>query len=172
MKKITGITMVMIIAGISAWLISASYQKIKAKNKLEAGLNRIPAFSFIDNKGEKMSVRRISSGEPLIIIYFDSDCGHCKEEAQQITSDRKYLKGIKILFVSLEPIDKIREFGKKFDLPGESGILLGQIDEKTAFDILGVVSTPQIFIYNGNGDLKKQFRGTTKTETLVKYANM
>lgn len=172
MKKIIGFILLFIVAALSGWMINISYQKITTKNKIEAGLDKLPGFTFINADSLIVSTHQICTDNSLIIIYFNSECGHCKEEAEQISEDYNRLKGIKILFVSLEPLSKIKAFDEHYGLTELPGVNLGKIDETTAFDILGVASTPQIFIYNRAGSLSKQFRGTTKTEALVKYANM
>ncbi len=172
MKKIIIILLLSGIAGASGWMAIISFQKIKTKQKIEAGLEKIPEFSFLNMDSVRVSVKNTPGSGPLILIYFNSECSHCKNEADQIVDGQDRLDGIKILFLSTEPLKKIKAFDKQFGLTKVNGLNLGKIDEITAFDVLGITTSPQIYIYNHEGNLKKQFRGTTKTETLSRYANM
>jgi hypothetical protein len=81
------------------------------------------------------------------------------------------VEGIEMIFISLEPFNKIRQFGDSIGLTHLPNVLLGKIDEQTADEILGITSAPQLFIYNKEGKLTKQFKGSTKIEAIIKYAN-
>jgi hypothetical protein len=75
-----------------------------------------------------------------------------------------------MIFISLEPFHKIKQFGDSIGLTHLPNVLLGKIDEQTADEILGITSAPQLFIYNKEGQLTKQFKGSTRIEAIIKYA--
>ena len=172
MKKAAGIFMFLVVIGLAGWMIRLTYMKIKLKNSIETKLKNLPEFSLLNTADSIIGVNQAVIDKPLIIIYFNSECGQCDHEAVQIRKYHQKFKGIKILFVSVEPSEKIFEFDKKHSLSVLSGIDVGKIEDSIAFDVLGITVTPQIFIYSRDGILMKKYKGSVKAETLLKHSDM
>ena len=171
MKKIIVILILGSLSVLTGWMAWKSYQKVSVRQKIEAGLSSLPHFQFLNLDSLPVPLDRRTANQSLILIYFNSECAHCREQAKQIVEDHILMEGTDIFFLSLEDMKKIREFDRDFGLNGFSGVYVGKIDEHIAFDILGITTSPQIYIYNHEGHLEKKFNGTTKPETLIKYAN-
>jgi peroxiredoxin len=171
MKKIVGLILVFLILGLVGWMIIASVKTAKEKEAIAAGISQVPEFSLQLPDSTAISIQRDYTKSPLLLIYFNSECEYCKAEAKEIVDNQELLEGIEMIFISLEPLQKIKQFGDSIGLTDLSNVLLGKIDDQTTDEILGITSAPQLFIYNKEGQLTKQFKGSTRIEAIIKYAN-
>jgi len=152
-------------------MIYASVKMVKSKEELVNRISAMPKFTMTTADSLLISIDSGYTNTPLVLIYFNSKCDHCISEAKEIVDSQAQLEGIEMIFISLEPLHKIKQFGDNIGLSDLSNVLLGKIDDHTADKILGITSAPQLFIYNRDGKLTKQFKGSTKTEAIIKYAN-
>ena len=171
MKKITGFILILLILGLVGWMIIASVKTAKEKEAIAAGISQVPEFSLQLVDSAHLSIHGDYTKSPLLLIYFNSDCEYCKAETKEIVDNQEQLEGIEMIFISLEPLDIIKQFGDSIGLTDLPNVLLGKINNQTADEILGITSAPQLFIYNREGKLTKQFKGSTKIEAIIKYVN-
>ncbi len=170
-KKILAVSLILLIASLAGWMIFSSVNRLKKKAALAAAISEMPGFVFLDMDSSSVSVDKGFTDKALIMIYFNSKCDYCREEAHAISDHIELFNGMELLFLSREPLDAIRNFAAERGLSNHENISFGKINGVVANDILGVNTTPQLYIYNRSGQLTKQFKGETKIETIVKYAN-
>jgi thioredoxin-related protein len=171
MKKILGSLLILVTLSLVGWMIYASVKTLNKKEALIDSISQVPKFSLQLPDSASISIWRDFTESPLLLIYFNSECEYCNAEAKEIVEKQEQLEGIEMIFISLEPFHKIKQFGDSIGLTHLPNVLLGKIDEQTADEILGITSAPQLFIYNKEGQLTKQFKGSTKIEAIIKYAN-
>lgn len=171
MKKVIGIVLIFVLFCIVGWMIYASVKTISKKADIAASINEVPEFTLQKPDSSYVQINNEYSKSPLFIIHFNSECDFCEEEAKAIAENHVLLKDIQMVFISLEPLQNIKQFGDTVGLSVLTNVLLGKIDDKTADEILGITTAPQLFIYDKNGKLEKQYKGFTKIETLLKYVN-
>lgn len=170
-KKFVIIILGIIIAFAIGWMVYSSITTIKNKEKLKEFTQSIPDIMYLDLDSANQSLKSNINNQPLVIIYFNSDCDICNEEAVEIFEHRNDLTGIHLLFISLEDLSSIRLFADSTGLSQMPNVVLGNIDDHVSDHLLSIRSTPQVFIYNIEGELTKQFIGQTKVEAIIKYAN-
>lgn len=170
-KKILGIGLAVLIVALVGWMIMSSVNSMVKKKEIAVAIGEVPKFILLNTDSSSVPVNSGNTGNPLVIIYFNSGCDYCSEEAQAISDNIELFDEIELLFLSLEPLKDIRDFAKNKGLRNHDHVSFGQIDDATANDVLGITSAPQFFIYNAAGKLTKQFKGSTKIEALIKYAN-
>lgn len=171
MKRLIGAVLIITIICLVGWMIYVSVKTMSNKKKIAKSIAEVPVFFLQKTDNSIIKIDQNYSKSPLLLIYFNSECDFCREEAISISKNHKLLGDIQMVFISLEPIEAIRQFADSTGMSPLSNVLMGKIDDKTADEILGITSAPQLFIYNKNGMLTKQFKGSTKIEAIVKYAN-
>lgn len=171
MKRLIGIVLIVIIICLAGWMIYASFKTVSNKKKIAKSIAEVPVFNLQKTDSSIIKINQNYSKSPLLLIYFNSECDFCREEAISIAKNHKLLDGMLMVFISIEPIEIIQQFSETTGLSPLPNVLMGKIDDKTADEILGITSAPQLFIYNKKGMLTKQFKGSTKIEAIVKYAN-
>jgi hypothetical protein len=170
-KKFGIIILSITIAFAIGWMVYSSITTIKHKGKLKEFTQSVPDIIYIDLDSANQSLKTNINNQPLAIIYFNSDCDICIEEAVEIYNHRNDLAEIQLLFISLQNLSSIRLFADSTGLSQMPNVFLGKIDDHVVDHILSIRSTPQVFIYNKAGELTKQFIGQTKIEAIIKYAN-
>jgi peroxiredoxin len=170
-KKIVASSLVIIMVALAGWMIYSSVKKLKKKEEMSASISEVPQFVFLNVDSSAVSVNASFTEHPLVIIYFNSECDYCREEAQTISDSIVLFDGIELLFISMEPLGVIEDFAEEKALENHNHVAFGQIDETVLNDVLGIITAPQLFIYNREGKLTKQFKGSTKIEAIIKYAN-
>ena len=170
-KKFGIIVLSIIIALAIGWMVYSSITTIKHKENLKEFTQSVPDIIYIDLDSANQSLKTNINNQPLAIIYFNSDCDICIEEAAEIYNHRNNLAEIKLLFISTQYLSSIRQFADSTGLSQMPNVVLGKIDDHVSDHLLSIRSTPQVFIYNIEGELTKQFIGKTKVEAIIKYAN-
>jgi thiol-disulfide isomerase/thioredoxin len=170
MKKVLAGLLIFSIICLAGWMIFASVKTVNEKEAHANSIKEVPEFSLQLWDSSFVAVGGNYTKKPLVLIYFNSECEYCKSEAREVVENKKQLEGIDLLFISSEPLPHIKQFGDNIGLSDLPNALFGKIDDETADKILGITSAPQLFIYNKEGKLTKQFKGSTKIEAIIKYA--
>jgi hypothetical protein len=169
-KKFGIALLTIIIAFAIGWMVYSSITTIKHKENLKEFTQSIPDIMYLDLDSANQSLKSNINNQPLVIIYFNSNCDICIEEAEEIYVQRNDLTGIQLLFISLQDLSTIRLFADSIGLTEMPNVFLGKIDDHVSDHLLSIRSTPQVFIYNKEGNLTKQFIGQTKVEAIIKFA--
>lgn len=102
----------------------------------------------------------IPNGRPVVLIYFNSTCDHCREEMNAIKKEIDLFDEANLIFFSSEEMPSIVEFASWSGLSG-SNVRFGKVSPEEVASRFGVLSLPQIFIYNQQGALNEIFSGET-----------
>ena len=100
--------------------------------------------------------------EKTVLIYFNSECDHCRWEIKEVSNHINDLSNIRLAFISLESEGSAYYFLKSYGLE-QYYLRVAPQNIMTTFSS----GVPQIFIYE-DGLLKKQFKGEVKWEVLQK----
>lgn len=153
-----------------AWLINASFEKVRAAKSAKEKLSTLPAFSLtaLDSSAIESSSFDYA---PLVLIYFNSECDHCQYEAQDIKNNIAGFSKATIVFMSSEPLAKIKAFAENGSLNDHANVSFTKITSHDAFTAFGTLAVPHVFIYGPDKRLRKEFKGETKAEAILKYLN-
>jgi len=164
MKKVTVIIVLGVLIAAST-LTFFTIRNLSIKEEIYSQLKRLPNPPFVDLDS---GLFKIPAGKNVILIYFNPDCIHCHEEATQIKKGLHLLKDTKIVFFSDDLITNIRSFGLRQNMVDHSGVSFAKIPPQLLFKNFGTLGVPHIFIYGADGKLKKQFKGKTSMERILK----
>ena len=128
----------------------------------------LPNFSILQEDSSSWFTNRdIKKGVPVIIMLFSPDCDHCREQTVTLTKNMGKLKNTEIVMSSFQPVSKIREFCREFDLHKYPNVHIGR-DVKYFFGpFYRIKFAPLLAVYNKEGNLVKVFEGDTKIDKLV-----
>ena len=113
--------------------------------------------------------RRLKTdGKPYMLFFFGTSCGACVAQApivNEIYSELKDKFGVYGIF------GPSLGFDKDIDMVKHHGIAYDVISDKVSVDYFskavgGVMGVPAIFVFDGEGNLKKRFIGLTPKATL------
>jgi len=171
MNKKVVLSIIICLAGLSLFLIVKTFNKIEGKKQISENISRLPDLKITTPDLNNIKINTISNHKYLILIAFNTTCDICHHEIKSILDNIEKFDGVKIAMLSSEPMDSIIKFQKKYELNKYSSILLGQVNDVYASQVLGVEIIPQIFIYNSEKKLIKVYKGETRLEAILKYIN-
>jgi len=142
-----------------------SYQVNEAKKIFRKHKIHIPSSSVFEWINKKPNTDTLST----IVFYFHPDCEHCEYEAKVITDKQKEFLNVNFWWVSTADSSSIKKFGKASGLDLLQNSYLAHISAQKVMQTFGSVSVPNMFIYDKNQTLQKEYKGETKIEAILKY---
>jgi len=143
-----------------------TYSKFTRKYEIRNSLENLSVNHFKKLDDQPFDLDAIDNGVPLILVYYNSECDYCQNEAKDIKENINELKNTELLMVSSETPEAIKNFQSEFQL-NEANIHFAMVDEQDMFDAFGSVSVPALFIYDREGKLVKSFKGKTKISVVL-----
>lgn len=163
MKKSTPIKLII---AVSIVLLPAYYFRTE-HNKL-ASITTLPSFRIISADSTiSIDTRNISTGEPIIFMYFDPDCEHCQQETLDLLSNIDRLNRVRIYMLTNADNNQLQAFCKTFRTDTVSNIMVGKDCAYSFYKTFLPSIVPYIVIYNGNRNLVRAFQGQTNIRYLV-----
>jgi peroxiredoxin len=168
MKKILIVTTIIIVAGLTTFLIIGTIGKVHKSKIAKEKIKTLPAFSFKKLDGTIFSADQIKEG-PVLILFFHPECEHCQYQITTLFKKLDEVRNIHVLLISYAEENAIRNFIKDNNLQDSPGIIF-LVDNAARFiDYFGTELVPATFIYNKKLKLIKCFQGEVRSETIIKY---
>ena len=168
MKKTLKIILPILVISLLAFMGYKVVSKINHKKQVAENIKKMPAFSYFTLENKIFTNENLEEGKPTLFIYFNSECDFCNHEAEMVQQSIDQLKDIQVVFISYEPIEKIKQFAAKFKLLHHANISFlcdSKVTFATTFD---VKSMPCLVLYDKKNNLIEKIKGQTKAETLIK----
>jgi peroxiredoxin len=167
MKKILKIVIPLLVLSLLAFMGYKVVSKINYKKQVAKNIKKMPAFSYLTLDNKIFRNENLEKGKPTLFIYFNSECDFCNHEAEMVQQNIEQLKDIQVVFISYEPVEKIKQFATKFNLLHHANISFlsdSKITFATTFD---VKSMPCLVLYNKENNLIEKIKGQVKIETVL-----
>jgi thiol-disulfide isomerase/thioredoxin len=128
----------------------------------------LPNFSILQEDSTSWFTNRdLRPGVPVIIMLFSPDCDHCREQTEMFTRNISKLRNIEIVMSTFQPVYKIRNFCKEFDLHKYQNFHIGR-DVKYFFGpFYRIKFAPLLALYDKNRNLITVFEGDTKVDKIL-----
>jgi len=169
MKKTIAILLLIAVLCTGAYLGSNILRGYEQRAQVEENRQTLPAFSFQGLAGQAFELGDLAAGQPMLVIYFHSDCDYCQYEARAIRDSLHRFAEANVVLVSDEPIERLREFGEAYDLLSAPNVYILHDANGDFKRLFGTSSVPSIFIYNRSRELVKHYKGETKIEAILTY---
>lgn len=128
-----------------------------------------PKFLFYTLEGKAFTDKDLPQAERgTIVVFFDPYCDHCQRQASFFQKEATALRGIRLIWVSTEAAEALRNFQEKY-LKGIPQLYVLR-DKDFKFDhFFGYSVAPTIYIYDAKGKLKKVLREEAPVATILQY---
>lgn len=143
------------------------HQKLSAKDEQAAKLQQRPDLSavhFVHNSNSTMI-----DGKPTLIILFNSDCEHCQYEAGQLQKRHQEFARASVYLLTTETPVRAQAFARHYGLDSLAMMHVGTLTPEESYKAFGPTSVPHLFIYGPDRQLRKEYKGETKIDALLKY---
>ncbi|MBC3757256.1 redoxin domain-containing protein [Hyunsoonleella sp. SJ7] len=168
MKKIFKFVIPILILVVLFFLGYSVIGKIQYKTEVESLLQTIPEFQFATLEGMDFSNSNLKQNLPTVFIYFNTECGYCQHEAQNIGSNIPQFKNAQLIFVSTETTEAIAQFAKTYQLHNTPNITFLHDTAYHFSNRFDATCVPYVLIYNAKQELVKKHKGQLKAETILK----
>jgi hypothetical protein len=127
----------------------------------------LPDFKFEALEGGELSQAQIAEGKPIVILYFDPDCSHCKETIASILAVGNAADALEWVLVS--PADKSRviPFLQENGLSSRPNFHAGLCSPQQFLDTFGTTQAPTTLFYAEDHDLKRAYKGKVDKEGIL-----
>ena len=151
---------IIVLLGLSL-LAFLGWMGVSSMNTLTEKKAKEKASENLQSMFKSLNIEVEAKEGKTLLMYFNSECDHCKWEVKQLSENINQFSGVNIALVSLEEADNTRQFLAKHSL--EQYFIQTRPEDIMATFSGGV---PQLFIYEGN-ELKKKFKGEVKMNVLL-----
>jgi thiol-disulfide isomerase/thioredoxin len=142
------------------------------QNKKEA-LNSLPSFNMLLIDGmTTFYAQEIPTGRPIVLFFFRPDCPHCQEETRALVDHMNSLTNVQFYMISLDPLEKIKEFYVTYHLDQYKNLTIGEDNEHTFIQYFRPSTVPYFAIYDANKKLVKIFNGGTEIDDILKATHI
>ncbi len=124
---------------------------------------KLPNFSFITTDGNTITASDIPANQPIMVFYFDPYCDICNTQAVTTNEGQEKLKGVTMLWVSVEQANELTSF-KNNNLGDAANVIVAQDTESMFDSYFGYSQVMSIFVYDKNHTLVEKF-----TDRTVEY---
>jgi len=156
-----------VVIGVLGTLIYNIHLHLKKDTIIQENIRELPSFEFYTLNKQRFLKEDIDTGKPLLLIFFSTDCSFCQFELKQVTDYISQLADKTVLLVSPDSITTLVHFTEKMEFDAFPMITVLKCEVKTFQETFGKVPVPTTFLYNKNHELVRQFRGSTKMETVL-----
>lgn len=127
----------------------------------------LPAFTLLNTDSAAFNQSVISKGKPVIIMLFNPECGHCKDQLKLMLTMPEITNGAQLIMATTETLGKIKAFSDAFGLGRYPDIHLGK-DRKSFFGGYFQPRTiPVLAFYDKNGRFVAMHQGNVKKKQML-----
>lgn len=150
------------------WLAKSSFEKIQQRKEIEQKSSTLPDLKLYTLDSLAFDAFPMSD-KSVVLIHFNTTCEHCHYEVLAIKDAADEFNDAEVIFFSTEALSLIRPFASASGLGEHTNIHFTKISFTDVTNIVGVLSVPHIFIYGPDKKLRKEFKGETRPEAILKY---
>ena len=134
----------------------------------------LPAFNILlTDSITTFNTFSIPKGRPVMLVFFDPDCKHCKAETKELVAGMDSLSNIDIYFISpSHSMTDIRRFAGDNHLKDFSNVkLVGRDYEFFFATYYDVKFVPDIALYDDHKKILRLFEGHARIKELYDYTH-
>lgn len=170
MKRAIKIGVLLLVVGLLGWAGFSMKQTLAAKEQRTQQIQQRPDLNAVHFVTKQLhNSTTMLNGKPTVIILFDPDCEHCQYEAEQLSKRNAEFSNASVYLLTTQTPGRARAFARHYGLDTLAMMHVGTLSPEESRVVFGPTSVPHLFIYGADGRLRKEFKGETKIESLLKY---
>lgn len=150
------------------WMAKSSFEKIQNGKERKQKSSTLPDLKLFTLDSLAFDAFP-NTHKFIVLIHFNTTCEHCHYEVLAIRDAADKFSHAEVIFFSTEALSLIRPFASASGLDEHSNIHFTKISFTDVTNTIGALSIPHIFIYGPDKKLRKEFKGETRPEAILKY---
>jgi thioredoxin-related protein len=128
----------------------------------------VPPFRLLQVDSVSILTRdKLKKNKPVLLMLFNPECDHCKQETEAIIRHIDDLKNVQIIMATMARHKQMKEFYLTYKLDAFKNIIVGQDFQNMLPSFYKVNSLPYLAMYDKKGNLLTSFEGSMKIEDLI-----
>jgi thiol-disulfide isomerase/thioredoxin len=170
-KRILGIIVGVI--GVAAGLyLMEPWKKEESRSRatsippmVSTGNNELPSLTVTFGDQSSKALRELSGD--VLLIFFNPDCDHCQQEAEQMAANKEAFANWQVYFIASIDAKAAEDFGVKYKLT-DANYHFGFAGVSEVYNAVGPLSqVPTIIVYKNRMFVRK-FEGVTPIDDIKK----
>lgn len=134
--------------------------------------SNMPSFNLLlADSSTIIKSDNIPYGQPIMLLFFSPDCEHCQAETKNLLGNMDALENIRIYFITVDPLEKMRVFNKYYKLSMYRNIVVGRDYNFTMFKNFDIPTTPVIVLFNKYKQERVIIKGPCEIKWLLEKIN-
>jgi thioredoxin-related protein len=132
----------------------------------------LPAFNvMLTDSNTIFNTYNIPKGSPVLLVFFDPECRHCKAVTQRMMDGMDSLKDVQMYFIThLHDMQSIKKFAEDHHFEKYPNIkVVGRDYEYFNIAYYGVSIVPDFVLYDADKMFIKYFEGTATVSDLYEW---
>ena len=120
---------------------------------------QVPPFKMTLSNNKIFNAAELPKGKPLVLIYFDPDCDHCKKLMTGLFKNINSFKKTEIVLITFKPVADLISFEKIYSTNKHPNIKVGT--EGRAFylkNYYNLVKMPFTVLYDKKGNYNYSYK--------------
>lgn len=128
---------------------------------------QLPVFTLYNTDSVAFHESVLEKGKPTIIMLFNPECGHCKEQLELLLKIPEVTQSARLVMATTETLAKIRAFSEQYGLSKYPGIYIGK--DRTSFfgGYFKPRTIPVLAFYDRNGRFVVLHQGNVKKKQVL-----
>lgn len=146
------------------FLLLAALIPVKGQLKQE-----MPPFKIRLTSGAGYTFQEIKSNQPVVLIYFDTDCDHCMEFAKELMKPSYHLADKQIIWITYQNMKKTLKFDNMYKISSAPNCKIGS--EGYTFVVqkfYNINKFPFVILFNKTHKLEKVLSTSDAPALLAK----
>ena len=127
----------------------------------------VPPFTLVKTDSGLITKQGLKKNQPVIIMYFNPECHHCKHQLEDMLKRIEEFKEIQIILATYRPMEELALFQEKYKLAEYPNIQAGRDTKYFIQPFYKIKNLPYLALYDKKGNLIRTFEGNVKVDTLV-----
>ena len=89
---------------------------VEKKAQIKSATQQLPNLQLLALDSVSFDLATSVGDQAAVLFFFHPDCEHCQSEAKQVRENAQVLSNTKLIWISTENLDRLREFDEKFSL--------------------------------------------------------
>lgn len=166
-KKNIGRLVLLAVIILFSFSLYTVYQKMNKAKQVSERISALPSLPMVDLDSATYTFP--DDGNRIALVHFNSTCEHCHAEARDIRQNASSVDSLKVIFVSTESIEEIKGFAAMYGFENIENVAFVKVSPESLYSAFGSVSTPHVYLYDGQHALIKEFKGEVRFLNIIKH---
>lgn len=151
---------------LAVFLAYRIYAGVLTKREIAKRIEILPEFHFATLEEKSFQRAHLPNDMPMALLYFNTDCPHCRAELDDILMHSTLLDSVYFLLISRQKPEHLSQFVREKNLVRWKNITV-VTDVRDLFpETFGTAMVPTLFIYGKDQRLIKIFKGETSARAI------